>query len=94
MKLVTFTAEGTTRIGIADDDGILDLAAAAPELPRDMKSFLAAGAPAWQRARDCAATASPRLPLDSVRLEAPIPNPGKILAIGLNYADHVAESRM
>ena len=94
MKLVTFTAEGTTRIGIADDGGILDLAAAAPELPRDMRSFLAAGPPAWQRARDCAATASPRLPLDSVRLEAPIPNPGKILAIGLNYADHVAESRM
>jgi len=27
-----------------------------------------------------------------VRLLAPVPRPGKIMAIGLNYADHVAES--
>jgi len=28
----------------------------------------------------------------SVRLEAPVPRPGKILCIGLNYKDHAAES--
>src|SRR5579872_7536702 len=32
------------------------------------------------------------LPLDPRRLLAPIPRPPKILAIGLNYADHIAES--
>ena len=32
------------------------------------------------------------LPLDQVRLLAPIRRPGKIMAIGLNYADHIAES--
>jgi acylpyruvate hydrolase len=31
------------------------------------------------------------LPLDEVQLLAPIPQPGSIFAIGLNYADHVAE---
>jgi 2-keto-4-pentenoate hydratase/2-oxohepta-3-ene-1,7-dioic acid hydratase in catechol pathway len=30
--------------------------------------------------------------LSAVRLRAPVPNPQKILAIGLNYADHVAET--
>jgi ureidoglycolate lyase len=35
-----------------------------------------------------------RIPLNSVRLHAPIMRPGKIFAIGLNYADHIAESKM
>jgi 2-keto-4-pentenoate hydratase/2-oxohepta-3-ene-1,7-dioic acid hydratase in catechol pathway len=32
-------------------------------------------------------------PLAAVKLRAPVPRPGKIFAIGLNYADHIAESR-
>ncbi|UPT63018.1 MAG: fumarylacetoacetate hydrolase family protein [Hyphomonadaceae bacterium JAD_PAG50586_4] len=31
--------------------------------------------------------------LSSVKLEAPVRRPGKIFAIGLNYADHIAESK-
>jgi 2-keto-4-pentenoate hydratase/2-oxohepta-3-ene-1,7-dioic acid hydratase in catechol pathway len=34
------------------------------------------------------------LPLDQVQLLAPIPNPPRIFGIGLNYADHAAESKM
>ena len=34
----------------------------------------------------------PRIALDAVRLEAPVLRPPKFLAVGLNYADHVAES--
>lgn len=33
----------------------------------------------------------PSVPLESVRLCAPIARPGKVVAIGLNYADHAAE---
>jgi 2-keto-4-pentenoate hydratase/2-oxohepta-3-ene-1,7-dioic acid hydratase in catechol pathway len=57
-----------------------------------MKAFLEAGEEAWSRARNVERTASPGIPLTAVRLEAPIRNPGKVLAIGLNYADHVKES--
>jgi 2-keto-4-pentenoate hydratase/2-oxohepta-3-ene-1,7-dioic acid hydratase in catechol pathway len=57
-----------------------------------MKAFLEAGEQAWSRARNAERPASPRIPLAAVRLEAPIRNPGKVLAIGLNYADHVKES--
>ena len=32
--------------------------------------------------------------LSQVKLEAPVPRPGKIFAIGLNYADHIEESKM
>jgi len=35
-----------------------------------------------------------RIPLSAVRLLAPVQRPGKIFAIGLNYADHIAESKM
>lgn len=91
MKLATFTHGGSTRLGVVIGDEIVDLAAAVPSLPRDMIAFLAAGAPALDAARR-AADGRTRIALDQVRLEAPVPRPPKFLAIGLNYADHVAES--
>jgi 2-keto-4-pentenoate hydratase/2-oxohepta-3-ene-1,7-dioic acid hydratase in catechol pathway len=92
MRLVTFTEANRTRIGIVVGDDVIDLARAAPELPNDMRSFLAAGRSAGETALRAERAAAARVPLTSVRLEAPIPNPGKVLAIGLNYADHVEES--
>jgi 2-keto-4-pentenoate hydratase/2-oxohepta-3-ene-1,7-dioic acid hydratase in catechol pathway len=73
-------------------DSIVDLAAQAPELPRDMIGFLNAGAAAMDRAGQ-AAGGGKRIPLAEVRLEAPILHPPEFLAIGLNYADHIAESK-
>jgi 2-keto-4-pentenoate hydratase/2-oxohepta-3-ene-1,7-dioic acid hydratase in catechol pathway len=91
MRLCTFSHAGASGLGVVLDDGVVDLAAAAPELPREMTELLAAGEPALRRVREAAARA-PRLPLEAVRLGPPIPRPPKFLAIGLNYADHVAES--
>jgi 2-keto-4-pentenoate hydratase/2-oxohepta-3-ene-1,7-dioic acid hydratase in catechol pathway len=34
------------------------------------------------------------LPLASVHLRAPVPRPGKLVAVGLNYRDHAAEARL
>jgi len=92
VKLCTFEHAGTTRLGVVLGDGVADLAAAAPELPREMTALLAAGDTALRRAAEAASRARERLPLDAVRLAAPILRPPKFLAIGLNYADHVAES--
>ena len=92
MKLVTFTQANTTRIGIADGDEVVDLAVAAPDLPREMVAFLGRGVAAFEVARRAAGSDRGRIPLTKVRLEAPILRPPKLLAIGLNYADHVAES--
>ncbi len=94
MRLVTFTHRGRTRLGVATGDEVADLADAAPELPHEMPGFLAHGAGALARARDAAARPGARLPLGDVRLEPPVPRPPKFLAVGLNYADHVAESGM
>jgi 2-keto-4-pentenoate hydratase/2-oxohepta-3-ene-1,7-dioic acid hydratase in catechol pathway len=92
MKLCTFLQDGSARLGVVTDDGVADLSLAAPELPRDMTALLAAGPPALQRAASAASNAKSRLPLEAVRLAAPIARPPKFVAIGLNYADHIAEA--
>jgi 2-keto-4-pentenoate hydratase/2-oxohepta-3-ene-1,7-dioic acid hydratase in catechol pathway len=94
MKLATFTHRGSTRIGVVTGDEIVDLATAAPTLPDEMAALLAGGSAAMAAARKAAETASARLELAEVRLQAPILRPPKFLAIGLNYADHVKESGM
>src|SRR5581483_1402325 len=92
MKLATYTHGGSTRIGIVDGDAMVDLAAAAPHLPREMCAFLAAGAEALAAARNAVGNTAARLALKHVKLEAPILRPPKILAVGLNYKDHIAET--
>jgi 2-keto-4-pentenoate hydratase/2-oxohepta-3-ene-1,7-dioic acid hydratase in catechol pathway len=94
MKLATFTYHGRTGIGVVVEDSIVDLSAASPELPREMTEFLAAGNDALERARHAAGKIAGRIPLSAVRLEAPIRRPPEFLAIGLNYADHIAETGM
>ena len=92
MKLATFTHQGRTGIGVVTDESIVDLTAAAPELPREMVAFLGAGRDALDIARKAVAGKAGRIALSSLKLEAPIARPPEFLAIGLNYADHVAET--
>ena len=94
MKLATFTHGGATRIGVVVEDSIVDLAAAEPELPRDMTAFLLEGPYAIDRATGATKKSGHRISLASVKLEAPIARPPEFLAIGLNYADHVEETKM
>jgi 2-keto-4-pentenoate hydratase/2-oxohepta-3-ene-1,7-dioic acid hydratase in catechol pathway len=93
MKIARFTEGGHTRLGIVatDTDEIIDVGTADPSLPTDVGVLLAGGSLA-----DVARTASSaqRIALSAVQLEAPIAQPPTFLAIGLNYADHVAESGM
>lgn len=88
MKLATYTANGQTRTGIVVGDHIVDsgLNGTMMDLIRE-----------WDRQRpslEVKAAAEGGMPLSSVKLEAPIQRPGKIFAIGLNYADHIEESKM
>ena len=88
MKLATYTLDGRTRTGIVLGDTILDTGfdGTMIELIRDWDSA--------KPALDAKAAAGGGVPLASVKLEAPIQRPGKIFAIGLNYADHIEESNL
>ena len=92
MKLATFETGGRERIGIAVGDGLIDLSRAAPDLPPDMRSLIAAWPDVSARVQQIAREAKPDFKVAEVRLLAPVPRPQKILAIGLNYADHIAET--
>jgi acylpyruvate hydrolase len=59
--------------------------------PGDLAGLLAAGADALAVAGR-QLLSGPEVDLDSVELLPPLPAPGKIICIGLNYADHSAES--
>jgi 2-keto-4-pentenoate hydratase/2-oxohepta-3-ene-1,7-dioic acid hydratase in catechol pathway len=78
---------------VVDGHDMVDLSSAAPDLPREMIAFLEAGPDAMEAAR-AALGAGARIAMADVKLEAPISRPPKFLAVGLNYADHVAESGM
>ncbi|WP_424192008.1 fumarylacetoacetate hydrolase family protein [Ampullimonas aquatilis] len=92
MKLVTFTHAGRTRIGRVDGNMIVDFSVAQKLIPMDMLSFLKLGGVAMTMAREAKSSIEALIPLSEVKLEAPIPNPSKYLAIGMNYRDHVEES--
>ena len=91
MKLVTFTAGDGHHLGVVDGDSVADLTAVDAGLGPDLGAVLAAG-----RLSDVAAAVggAPRVGLADVALAAPVLRPPKFLAIGLNYALHVAESGM
>ena len=91
MKLVTFSHRGYTSIGKVEGPTVVDLPASEPAIPRSMRHFLAAGPRLLDRARELGPENGVTFPLSDVRLEAPV-QPSKYLAIGLNYADHVAEA--
>jgi 2-keto-4-pentenoate hydratase/2-oxohepta-3-ene-1,7-dioic acid hydratase in catechol pathway len=92
MKLARFTVEGATRLGKVIDDLVVDVHAARPEIPSDMIEVLKAGPVALTRLKDMEQVPGATYALSEVRLEAPIPNPSKYLAIGLNYSSHIAEA--
>ena len=92
MKLVTYSVRSTTSIGIVVGNRVIDLPASDPALPRTMREFLQAGPRALERARAIDVQNAPGWPLADVRLEAPVPNPEKFLAIGMNYKKHKQEA--
>ena len=98
MKLVTFEEGGARRTGAlatgADGARVVDLTRVDAAIPADMVALLAGGAPMLDRARAAVANAPAAAQLDpaAVKLKAPVPRPGKIICIGLNYHDHAAES--
>lgn len=92
MKLVSFRADGAGRIGILRGDRVFDLGKTDPGLPRCMKTLLEMGAEGLRRAAIAAEGAIEAIPSHQVDLLPPVPQPEKIICVGLNYADHAAET--
>jgi 2-keto-4-pentenoate hydratase/2-oxohepta-3-ene-1,7-dioic acid hydratase in catechol pathway len=85
MRLVSFLRDGRPACGVVVGGGVADLTArlGVPSL----RALLAAG-----RLAEAAAQREPDLPLDGLAFAPVIPDPDKIVCVGLNYRDHVAET--
>ncbi len=91
MKLVTFTHNKQTRVGAVIDDSVVDSQGCA-DIPASMIEFLGAGSTALQAMQGLIESGSARIALNEVKLNAPVPRPGKYLGISLNYAGHISET--
>ena len=94
MRLVTFTHNGQRRLGARSGDQIIDLHTADASIPDNMRDFLAAGDAALSSAQAAIGKGEHGVAVSEATIHAPIDNPEKIICIGLNYADHAAESGM
>jgi 2-keto-4-pentenoate hydratase/2-oxohepta-3-ene-1,7-dioic acid hydratase in catechol pathway len=91
LKFVSFRAGTRDTYGIVDGEHVLDLGPVLGERAPDLRSLIAAGL--VQEAAGLARSRRATLPLGELELLPVIPNPGKIVCIGLNYRDHVAETQ-
>ncbi|MBP3955109.1 fumarylacetoacetate hydrolase family protein [Gemmata sp. G18] len=92
MKLATILTPHGPRAALAVADGYIDLHATDPGLPTCVKTLLAASPAIRKAASEVASNKNAvKYAANAVKLLPPIPHPGKILCIGLNYRDHAIE---
>lgn len=87
-RLITYRLDGARRYGIWTEGGVIDLTARHGARWPGLRQVIEAGALA-----DLAAEASraPDVALDRVTLDIPIPDPEKIICVGVNFPDRNAE---
>jgi len=93
MRLCVIERDGEAVTAARRDDGLVDLSIAAPGLPGDITALLESGPEGLARLAAAVAEAGGDALVDpaTARYRVPVPHPGKIVCLGLNYADHAAE---
>jgi ureidoglycolate lyase len=92
LKLAAFTSAGSDELGIVKDGRILSITRALPQAPRTMIELIGRFEEFRAQIQKLETSGDGWVALNEVKLRAPVSRPGKILAIGLNYADHIAET--
>ena len=92
MKLAAFDAGRGRELGVVTDAGLVSITRAAPGLVAGMTDLIARWPAVGAAVAELVAGRAPDAAVADVRLLAPVARPGKIMAIGLNYADHIVES--
>jgi 2-keto-4-pentenoate hydratase/2-oxohepta-3-ene-1,7-dioic acid hydratase in catechol pathway len=93
MKIVGFEANGGLRLGVVEDDHVIDLLEVDKSLPADLGEVLRKSNGDLSSIKDAAkrAPTSARRPLDGLKFALPVARPGKVICLGLNYLEHVKE---
>jgi len=88
-RLATYAVDGSVRYGLATDKGVVDLSARFAKDYPTLREVITAGA--LRRLVETAADRSPDHGLDAITWLPPIPEPEKLICIGVNYPDRNAE---
>ncbi len=91
MKLITYRSSRGPRVAGVEGSVCVDLNDADSSIPADMKGIMALMPGVATRAPQAMA-AGKRMPLTNVDQLPPVPDPEKIICVGLNYADHAKET--
>jgi 2-keto-4-pentenoate hydratase/2-oxohepta-3-ene-1,7-dioic acid hydratase in catechol pathway len=89
MRLVTYRKDGETRAGVLTDDGVIDAARALGAGAIGVRGLIANSRVEELRESLAGADAEP---VEGAELLPPLPDPDKIVCIGLNYRSHAAEA--
>jgi 2-keto-4-pentenoate hydratase/2-oxohepta-3-ene-1,7-dioic acid hydratase in catechol pathway len=81
-------------IGCLTDDALIDIPSVwpGPNPPRSVKQILQMGPSCLAKLAELTDSADIFTPLDSVKILAPIPRPGKVIALAGNYSEHIKEA--
>lgn len=90
MKITSFRHAGKESYGIVEEDKLIDLAQLAQECGSSLKEALTRST--FDSLKAAAARCRARIPLTEVTFLPVIPDPGKILCVGINYLSHVQET--
>ena len=91
MRLVAFKTSDGPRVGAVVDKGVIDLTGADPSAPRTIEAAIHENRLDEFAVIAAKASQDKLLDYDDLDFDLPIANPGKVLCLGLNYMDHVAE---
>src|SRR6267143_1684608 len=91
MQLVMFSKDKEARAGVIDGEDIIDINANDRSLPPSIKGILEATGLA--RVRKLLKSKKHRTPRARAKLLPPIPNPGMVLSVGMNYHEHLKEMK-
>jgi 2-keto-4-pentenoate hydratase/2-oxohepta-3-ene-1,7-dioic acid hydratase in catechol pathway len=94
MRLLTVLTEQGPRACGEFEGSYVDINLADPSLPNSVKGILALGQDGVARASLALQSGTEKHDPSKVTLLAPVPDPAKIVCLGLNYRDHAAESKM
>ncbi len=91
MRFTTFRQQNQDRLGVVTGSDVIDLQLALPDLSSDLRTNLRNGVDMVAAAKAAIESKAPRMPLASLTLSPLLPEPGKIICLGLNYFDHAKE---
>jgi acylpyruvate hydrolase len=91
MKFTTYLRGTEPRLAVVDGADLVDLNDAQREVPPDLRAALRSGVDLHAAARGAIGDKARRVPLASATLAPLLPEPGKIVCLGLNYYDHAKE---